>query len=305
MPIEQSASEQLAQLQQGQTPPSADTPPPPPANPVASWQAPAVQAARTQLNEFTPGLSASQQYARDRAAQDALLTSSYAKTGAPALSNAEYRNLQQQMRSGQLTSENIEQNLINPLYEQRVANAYAAIGRTGPIVDMANINVPGATADTYKAVDKEGYDYWLNKLKSGEITGKQFQNTFLTSAAEVPTGTNAKLLLDATNRARKALGMTEITEKDLPGYQAPRPNPATTPWNQMVYGIGNIAKPINTGLASYIPALNNIVAPAAPTVVGNVTNPGKDNYTIKPVEFGSGTGSGATQLFNEGGAVKK
>jgi len=263
--------------------------------PVApSFSAPVVPKARVQLNEFTPGLSASQLYARDRAAQDALLTSSYNQTGAKPLSNSEYRALQQKMRSGELNAANIQNDLINPVYQDRVAKAYAAIGRTGPIVPMSEINAPGATADTYKNVDKEGYDYWLNKLKTGEISGKDFQNAFLTSASQAPTGANAKLQLDATNKARAALGLKALTEQDLTGYQAPKvttgfTNPMfTQPWQNTLN--------LNLNKAP--------VAPATPTVSGNVTNPGQNNYTLKPVEFNS-AGTDQAQLFNEGGDVKK
>jgi len=272
-------------------------------NPVPQFSAPVVPKARTQLNEFTPGLSASQLYARDRAAQDALLTSSYNQTGAKPLSNSEYRALQQKMRSGELNAANIQNDLITPVYQYRVAKAYAAIGRTGPIVPMSEINAPGATAETYKGVDKEGYDYWLNKLKSGEISGKDFQNAFLTSASQAPTGANAKLQLDATNKARAALGLKAITEKELPGYQAP---PATKqPWNAG-YNTGSLNNMVGQPWQTTLNLIKPLTAPATPTptVVGNVTNPGQNNYTLKAVEFGA-AGNTPTQLFNEGGDVKK
>jgi hypothetical protein len=258
-----------------------------------SWQAPVVQAARTQLKQFTPGLSASQLYARDRAAQDALLSSTYENTGAVPLSNEQYRDLQQKMRRGELTAENIQEKLINPIYEDRVTKAYAAIGRTGPLVGMANINVPGATADTYKAVDQEGYDYWLNKLKSGEITGKQFQDTFLRSAAETPKGDNAGLLLSATNKARKALGMTEIPASDLPGYQAP----ATTPeaWNS--------GRNILSGIGTQ-PWQNTIFTNRSQGATTATTDGRPASFTAAPVQLG-GNKTNPSQLFNEGGDVKK
>ena len=276
---------------------------PSPVNSTDTFTAPVVSVARTQLNEFTPGLSASQQYARDRAAQDRLLTETYAKTGAAPLSNMEFRNLQQQLRSGAITSENIQEKLINPIYEQRVANAYKAIGRTGPIVPAENIDVAGATADTVRAIDREGYDYWLNQLKTGQLTGQQFQDTFLNAAAAVPTGENAKLKLDATNKARAALGLPAITESQLPGYQAPPPV-QNTAWNMPGFVTGTVRQPTTAinplfNLGNLAPLLGGT---AAPVVVGNVVNPGKNNYSINPVDFSAAP---PAQLFNKGGPVKK
>lgn len=183
-----------------------------------------------------------------------------------------------------------------------MTKAYAAIGRTGPVVPAEQINVPGATVETLRAVDKEGFDYWLNKLKSGEITGQQFQNTFLTSAAATPTGANAKTQLEYTNKARAALGLKPITEQELPGYQAPPATPQ--PWNAGYNILNNSPQPWQSNILNAVKNPVVAAAPAAPVVSGNVTNPGQTNYTISPVNFSSGA-AGNTQLFNEGGDVKK
>jgi hypothetical protein len=243
------ASEQLAQLQPTAVPPpSQETLR---AN-IESFVPPSVSGARADLNQiqnlireaeanrisarmerepgvspFAPGLSASQLFARDRAEQDRLIGEAYARAGIP-LDSVAFRNVQQQLRSGEITGENIQDRVVNPLLEQRVANAYKAIGRTGPIVPLADIQAAGTMPDAFKSVDREGYDYWLNQLKSGQISGDQFQNVFLSSAATPPSGPNAALSLDATNRARAALGLSALTEQDLAGYVAPPPPRPTT-----------------------------------------------------------------------------
>lgn len=240
-----SASEQLALLQPTAAGP---TPEETAASRVRNFVPPSVSGARAELNQvqnlirdaesrrlntgenisaFRPGLSASQLFADERAAQDRMITDAYARAGVP-LSNADFRNLQTQIRSGTLTGENVQEKVVNPILEQRVANAYKAIGRTGPIVPLADIQAPGATADTFKSVDREGFDYFLNKLKSGAITGDQFERTFLNAAAATPMGPTAALSLDATNRARTLLGQQPLTAAQLAAAQAPGTTPAAT-----------------------------------------------------------------------------
>jgi hypothetical protein len=53
-------------------------------------------------------------------------------------------------------------------------------------------------------VDREGFDYFLNKLKSGEISGDQFQEFFLKEAAGY-TGPGANLLADPISKAKTEL----------------------------------------------------------------------------------------------------
>ncbi len=52
-----------------------------------------------------------------------------------------------------------------------VTGAYADIGRSGF----------GTTPDT---IDQAGFDYWVNSLKSGEISSNDFLSTFTQAASE-------------------------------------------------------------------------------------------------------------------------
>lgn len=305
-----SASEQLALLQ-----PTAASPTPEEtaASRVRNFVPPSVSGARAELNQvqnlirdaesrrlntgenisaFRPGLSASQIFADERAAQDRMISDAYARAGVP-LDNRTFRNVQTQLRSGAITGENIQEKVVNPIFEQRVQNAYKAIGRTGPIVPLENIDTTGATADTFKAVDREGFDYFLNKLKSGEITGDQFEKTFLNAAAATPTGPNAALGLDAANKARAALGLTPLTAKDLPGYVAPPPTVAaplfTSPNFIGAGGAGGFGQQNRgiTGFDTPLPLPAPAPAAAAPAPGAAVT----------PVDFFAPPPSASTQLF--------
>jgi hypothetical protein len=95
------------------------------------------------------------------------------------------------------------------LYEKRVADAYKSIGREG------------------SAVDKAGADYWLNKLKSGEISQSQFDDIFLKAAANY-TGPDASSLLDSINKARTQLGTDPLTLAQLAAAQASGTGTSTT-----------------------------------------------------------------------------
>jgi hypothetical protein len=256
------------------------------------------------ISPFRPGLSASQIEANQRASQDRMLMDAYAKAGVP-LNSEEFNKVQQQLRLGAVTGENIQEKVVNPLLEQRVANAYRTIGRTGPMVPLENIDTAGATADTFKAVDREGYNYWLDQLKSGRITGDQFQNAFLTAAATTPTGPNAKLSLDATNKARTALGFTPLTEKDLPGYVAPPPSqaaPLFTSPNFIGAGgaggnfLGQGNNPITLAtLAKGITPAPTTPAPGTTPATGGPVTPADFFVPITNPNY----------LFKDGGLVKK
>jgi hypothetical protein len=218
------ASEQLALLQPTATGSSGPTPEEKLMANIRSFTPPSVSGARAELNQiqnlirdqesrrvneaiaarpdvspFQPGLSASQQFTRQRAAQDKMISDAYAKAGVP-LSAADLSSMQSQVRQDPGLTE------VDPtfLYEKRVADAYKSIGRTGPIVPFDELNKPGATADSFRAVDREGFDYWLNKLKSGEISGDQFQEFFLKEAAGY-AGPGANLLADPISKAKTEL----------------------------------------------------------------------------------------------------
>lgn len=238
---------------------------------------PVVEARRTQLKPFNQlpvsplALSSSQQAARDRAAKQEAIDAAIAQAYAP-LSSLERRALLQKMYKGDLTPDTLKSQVIDPLYEKRVTNAFKAIGLPG------TDKMPGQEASAY--------DYWVNQLKAGKITGAEFENKFLTSASQAPTwSSNVKTQLDAANKARKALGMKELTESDLPGYVAPRPTYSMGfGWNTGPMRFNN-NNPLGIGNA-----LGSLIKPKAPEPV------------IQPVDFSKPT---TTQLFREGGAVKK
>jgi hypothetical protein len=257
-----------------------------PAAPAQSWQAPAVQQRKTSLTPiYAPDqlpagftgkyidptvLSASQQNARDRAAQDAMIRSSLKQTGLESFGGSDYRQLQKAVRRGDITTENIKKEFVDPALEARVKKAYEAIGRTGYV--MPELALPakgGATADTYKNVTQGEYDYWANQLKEGKISGADFQKAFLTKAAtDVPT-TDLEAQRVYINNARKALGLPEI-EKATKKNSNPYIGASTGNYNNMA-AIGN---------------LNTVKKPTTPT-------------ELAPIPLGPVS----TQLFARGGEV--
>jgi hypothetical protein len=195
--------------------------------PKQSWQAPVVEQRKTSLtpiyapSEVPAGytgkyidptvLSASQQYARDIAAQDAMLSGALSSTGNDRLNSREYSQLQQGVRSGDITQANLQEKVINPAYEARVRNAYAAIGRTGAVLPELVMPATGKpTAANYQNVTQAEYDNWLNQLKSGTLAGADFQNKFLTANATAIPTTNIEAQMAYVNKARAALGMPLI-----------------------------------------------------------------------------------------------
>ena len=192
-----------------------------------SWKAPAVTQRTTTLTPiYAPDkvpagytgdyidptvLSSSQQSARDRAAQDAMLARALQSTGSSQLGGLNYRQLQQGVRSGDITETNLKEKVINPIYEQRVRNAYAALGRTGAVLPEIIMPATGKpTAANYQNVTQAEYDNWANQLKTGTLSGADFQNAFLkANATTIPT-TNLEAQMTYVNRARAALGMPLI-----------------------------------------------------------------------------------------------
>lgn len=218
-------------------------------------------------------LSMSQQFARDRAAQDAMIRDAISKTGTTSPNTMNYRQLQQAVRAGDITGENIKQRFVDPELEARVRNAYAAIGRTGGVVPALEMpKKGGATADTYKKVRQDEYNYWADQLKQGKISPADFQNAFLTKAAtDIPT-TDLEAQRDYVNKARAALGMAAL---ELPKKKSTGP----------FIGYNAASKsPVNIGMARIGPKLKP-KAPVLPT---------------QPIDL-SGTAGTPVQLFNAGG----
>jgi hypothetical protein len=245
---------------------------------------------RPVLAPVTPTLSMSQQFARDRAAQDAIIKDAIRSTGVTNPSTMDYRTLQQAVRAGDITGENIKQKFVDPELEARVRNAYAAIGRTGGVVPTLEMPKKGGpTADTYKNVTQGEYDYWANQLKQGKISPADFQNAFLTKASTAPA-TDLEAQRAYVNSARKALGLPdlEVPKKKSTGAvvgmggtgtQSPVRGPA------QYVGIGGTGtQSPGSGPAQYI-------KPKAPKTPKTPT---------QPVDL-SGSGSTPVQLFDEGG----
>ena len=209
-----------------------------------SWQAPAVKQRTTTLTPiYAPDkvpagytgdyidptvLSSSQQSARDRAAQDAMLARAIQSTGSSQLGGLNYRQLQQAVRSGDITETNLQEKVVNPVYEQRVRNAYAALGRTGAVLPEIVMPATGKpTAANYQNVTQAEYDNWANQLKTGTLSGADFQNAFLkANATTIPT-TNLEAQMTYVNRARAALGMPLI-DKNGKVVASPAPTAAKT-----------------------------------------------------------------------------
>jgi len=221
----------------------------------------------------------SQQFARDRAAQDAMIRDAISKTGVASPNTMNYRQLQQAVRAGDITGENIKQRFVDPELEARVRNAYAAIGRTGGVVPTLEMpKKGGATADTYKQVRQDEYNYWADQLKQGKISPTDFQNAFLTKAAtDIPT-TDLEAQRDYVNKARAALGMAALEV----------PKPRNTGLNIGMARYNTIKSPVNIGMANLGPKLK----PKAPVV------------PTQPIDL-SGTAGTPVQLFEKGGDVDK
>lgn len=239
---------------------------------VASTSFAPVAARTTQLTPIsqlsvTPStLSASQQFARDRAAQQDLLKSVLSQSGAP-LSSLEQRALQQKIYAGNLNAGNINEEVLYPLYEERLRNAYKAVGLGGGVAGQSE------------------YDAYLNQLKEGKIAGADFENKFLTDIANYSGADKFDAgRLASINKAREALKMP-LLEKPVDPY-------ANSGFGQF-YGSPNfMGGPMyqNQGRSPYAFNVWSIVPKATPAPV------------IKPIDFSK---PATTQLFNEGGEVNK
>ena len=149
-----------------------------PIAPVAARQA----VPRTTM--ASPEISASQRFAMERAAQQELLNNALAQAGMTVRPQQRQEFLER-VYAGDINAQNIQEKVLNPLYEERVQNAYKYLGRTGaPAQD----------------------DPYLNQLKSGQLSSAEFQEKFLRNAAEVGD-------LESRNKARVALGLPPLKAK--------------------------------------------------------------------------------------------
>jgi hypothetical protein len=115
----------------------------------ASWQAPIVTSRPRMLADVTPGLSASQQHARNLVAGDTAIQQAFERTGLPMDTSMAY-SFRRQLDSGQLTPDQLQAKFDPIAYEKRVKEAYANIGRTGFGTDLAQYH-PSNMGEMYKA----------------------------------------------------------------------------------------------------------------------------------------------------------
>jgi|GEM_PF-3321155 len=115
----------------------------------ASFQAPIVTSRPRMLVDVTPGLSASQQHARNLVAGDVALQQAFQRTGLPMNTEMAY-NFQRQLDTGQLTPDQLKEKFDPMAYEMRVKEAYGNIGRTGMGSDLAAFH-PTSMGEMYKA----------------------------------------------------------------------------------------------------------------------------------------------------------
>lgn len=115
----------------------------------ASWQAPIVTSRPRMLVDVTPGLSASQQHARNLVAGDTAIQQAFERTGLPMDTSLAYR-FRQQLDSGQLTPDKLPEKFDPMAYEMRVKEAYGNIGRTGMGSDLSTYH-PSSMGEMFKA----------------------------------------------------------------------------------------------------------------------------------------------------------
>jgi hypothetical protein len=257
-------------------------------DPVQSFQAPAVQQRKTSLTPiYAPGqvpagytgnyidpttLSASQQNARIRAGQDKVIRDAISQTGVDSFGGRDYRQLQQEVRRGDINTQNIKQQFVDPIFEKRVKSAYESIGRTGAVMPALQTTSKGALDEaSYKNVTQAEYDYWSNLLKQGKISGKDFQKAFLSEAANEIPGTNLEAQRVYIDNARKALGLPELVSK-----------PAATPYDPV--------KEFGVPPASNVTNLNSpIISPASTVSPVNLSIPASTPSTFLSSALSSAT----------------
>ncbi|MEY3913090.1 MAG: hypothetical protein RL509_1134 [Pseudomonadota bacterium] len=115
----------------------------------ANWQAPIVTSRPRMLVDVTPGLSASQQHARNLVAGDTALQQAFQRTGLPMNTQLAY-DFQRQLDTGQITPDQLQAKFDPMAYEMRVKEAYANIGRTGMGNDLSTYH-PSSMGEMFKA----------------------------------------------------------------------------------------------------------------------------------------------------------
>lgn len=163
---------------------------------------------RPNRSPFAPIPSLSQQVSDENAAQDRMIINAYNNAGVN-LSPTDLNNMRGQLEDRARIGDPVKE--IDPtfLYERRVADAYKNIGREGT------------------AVDREGSDYFLNKLKSGEVSPTNFNDFFLGTAANY-TGPGAPSLIDSINKARTLTNMPLTNTTQLAAAQDAAAGQGTT-----------------------------------------------------------------------------
>ena len=115
----------------------------------ANFVAPVVTSRPRTLVDVTPGLSASQQHARNLVQGDTALNDAFARTGL-AKDPATYYNWQQKMTSGTTTPDQLKAQFDPMAYEIRVKEAYKNIGREGMGNDLSSFH-PTSMGEMHKA----------------------------------------------------------------------------------------------------------------------------------------------------------
>ena len=115
----------------------------------ANWVAPTVTSRPRTLVDVTPGLSASQQHARNLVQGDTALNDAFTRTGL-AKDPATYYDWQQQMNSGAVTPDQLKSKFDPIAYERRVKEAYGNIGRQGMGNDLSSFH-PTSMGEMFKA----------------------------------------------------------------------------------------------------------------------------------------------------------
>lgn len=260
---------------------------------VFDWKAPVVEARKPRLTPvdqlpgsmpganpeqlYAPSLSDSQIFARDRAAKQQALNTALAQSGAP-VSTLERNAMLQRLYSGDLDVNTLQEQVVDPLYEQRVRNAYKAVGLTG---DVSEDNAPGT-------IRQEDFNSWMNRLRTGEVTGQDFQTSFLTDLANY-SGPDAANQRTYINNARKILGLPEITD--------PVPASANNSLRFGEYGPTARFAPNQSAATMQSPLLATMGLNLPPVPKPAATTP----QGVSPVNFGASP----TQLFAKGGEVNK
>jgi hypothetical protein len=216
----------------------------------STWNAPVVTSRPRMLADITPGLSASQQNARNLAAGDAALAASFARTGLK-IDPATYYTWQKQLDSGQIKPEDLPSKFDAPAYERRVMEAYKNIGREGMGSDLSMFHPtsmgemyktyinPNATTEEMASINDRYKQYgtnWSaqqankarNEVLIPSLRAQDYYNrnpdvlqAFNAAVAANPATDYAKFALDHYNRSGKREGRTWDNKITVGEYEAP------------------------------------------------------------------------------------